>query len=100
MEDLSVGTNSCEQKVQTQIRLLLKEWSGRDLHCFIFHLCYLDELLHANCSARERFQCPNALAVLRYPFAVQEFLAQESIISCDMNILAATARVMLFKLIM
>ena len=53
MEVLSVGTDSTEQTDQTQTRLLLKEWSGRDLHCLVFHFRYLNALLHANISAAE-----------------------------------------------
>ena len=53
MEGLSVATNSSEQTVKTQIRLLLKKWSGRDLHCLIFHFRHLNALLHANFSAAE-----------------------------------------------
>ena len=46
MEVLSVATDSSEQTVQTQIRLLLKKWSGRDFR-------HLNALLHANFSAAE-----------------------------------------------
>ena len=53
MEVLSIATDSSEQIGQTQIRLLLKKWSGRDLHCLIFHFRHLNALLHANFSAAE-----------------------------------------------
>ena len=43
---LSFWTDRSEQKVQTQIRLLLEEQSDQGLHCLPFHLHHLDSLLY------------------------------------------------------
>ena len=41
---LSIGTDRCEQTVQTQIKLLLMEKSDQGLHCLLFHAHLFDLL--------------------------------------------------------
>ena len=43
---LSFQTDTSEQTLQTQIRLLLEEQSDQGLHCLSFHLHLLDTLLY------------------------------------------------------
>ena len=43
---LSFRTDTSEQTLQTQIRLLLEEQSDQDLHCLPFHLHFFDTLLY------------------------------------------------------
>ena len=47
---LSFRTERTGQTVQTQIRLYLEEQSDQDLHCLLFHLHLLEELLHGRTS--------------------------------------------------
>ena len=42
---LSFQTDRSGQTVQTQIRLLLEEQSDQGLHCLLYHLHCLDEIL-------------------------------------------------------
>ena len=41
---LNFRTDRSGQTVQTQIRLLLEEQSGQDLHCLLFHLHVFDKI--------------------------------------------------------
>ena len=42
VKGLSIGTDRCEQTVQTQIRLLLMEQSDQGLHCLLFYPHFLN----------------------------------------------------------
>ena len=41
---LNFQTDRSGQTMQTQIRLLLEEQSGQDLHCLLFHLHLFNEI--------------------------------------------------------
>ena len=67
---LCIGTDRCQQTVQTKIRLLLKKQSDQGLRCLPLHQLLLDTMLHQTLPILgqlwQLFEVSQILEFLRY----------------------------------